>query len=335
MSLKWGEPLKRGLGFCWNPKRWLPFFITDLACLLFVLLYIYCSTKTLISLQAFLLLGGTGYIGSFLLFLAPLFLAGVVCFLINLWITGAVIHQSHKEREFRKSWRISCRRYSSLLAAVIIVGLLTYIVSLFYTYGSAFTAGVGLLLIFIVSAALFFPLQIIMIKKQGFWDSLVGSWQLFQDQIRGKLINKKNILILILVSEILSIPVFLSSSLLAVPYGIVCWSLMFAFLSLLVFSRVCDSMVLVGIVSSLIVLIFSIPLLFVLWNILMIMQASSILGSGVTAFLRTASLIKESLLPLATSGIILLIGLSIAKTFSIKAQTEFYLQFRKKLFGLI
>lgn len=339
MAIKWQETLEKALVFCWKPKRWLPFFITYLVCTLLALVYIYYGVRTFLNMLPAFLSGSVAYLPGFLAFLAPLIVIGIVCALINLWIKGAVIHQSWREKEFRKSWRISCRRYPSLLIAVIITGILTYLVSLSYISrvipSAAYT---GVLLSFIVSAILYFPLQIIMVRGQGFWNALVGSWQLFRDQAREKLINKKNILILLLASELISSPVLLLSGYLTIYTGvlfwILCWFLAFAFLSLIAFSRVCDAMILISIVSLVILVIFSIPFFFVLWNILLIMQASYSLGSSPVVFLGLASIIKESLLPLATSGIILLIGFSISKAFSLKAKTEFYLQFRKRVMGV-
>ena len=107
MAIEWGLLLKRGLGFCWNPKRWLPFFITDLACTLLTLIYIYFNMDNLLSVLMVLSLGNTAYLANFLAFLTPIILIGIACGLINLWIKGAVIHQSYREKEFRKSFDIS------------------------------------------------------------------------------------------------------------------------------------------------------------------------------------------------------------------------------------
>jgi len=339
MAIEWGLLLKRGLGFCWSPKRWLPFFITDLACTLLVLVYIYFNMGTFLSMLTILSLGNTAYLSHFLLFLTPIILLGIVCALINLWISGAVIHQSYREKEFRKSWGISCKRYPKLLAVVIVTGILTYLVSLSYISNiTASAAYIGVLLSFIVSAILYFPLQIIIVKRKRVWDSLVGSWQLFRDQAREKLINRKNIFFLILISEILSMPILLVPGYLtiytAVLFWILCWFLTFAFLSLIAFSRVCDVMMLVSIISLVIVLVFSIPFLLILYNVFLIIKATSGLGAGALALLGMKSIIRESLLPLASSGIILLIGVSISKAFSLKAKTEFYLKFRKRILGI-
>ncbi len=340
MAIEWGLLLKRGLGFCWKPKRWLPFFVTDLACTLLVLIYIYYNMGNFLSMIMVISLGNTAYLANFALFLAPIALIGIACALINLWISGAVIHQSYKEKEFRKSWGISCKKYPSLLGAVIVTGILTYLVSLSYISNSVASAVyVGVLLSFIASAALYFPMQIVIVKKQGFWNALVGSWQLFKDQAREKLINRKNVFLLILISEIISFPILLLPWYLTIQTAILswvfCWVLLFAFLSLVAFSRVCDAMILVSIISFVIILIFSIPILLVIYNILLVIQATSSLGAGSLVLLGMQSIIKESLFPLASSGIILLIGFSISKAFTLKAKTEFYLRFRKKILGLI
>lgn len=339
MAIKWGFTIRKGLGFCWRPKRWLPFFITYTTFTLLALLYIYCGTGTFLSMMVSLVSGSAAYLPAFLGFLAPLILMGIACAMINLWIKGAVIHQGWREKEFGKSWRVSCKRYPPLFTVAVFTGILAYLAGLSYIPKAIPSAGyVGVLFSFIVSAALYFPLQIVIIRGQGFWNSLVGSWQLFIDQAREKLINRKSIFLLILISEVISSPVILLSGYLtlytAALCWIFCWFLAFAFLSLMVFSRVCDVMILTGIISLVIILMFSIPLLLVLWNILIIIQATSGLAPGAVALLGIKSLIKESILPLATSGIVFLIGASISKAFSLKAQTEFYLQMRKKVLGI-
>ncbi len=338
MAAKWGECLRKGLGFCWRPRRWLPFFVANLACGLLILLYIHYNAEASISMLSALSSGNTAYLALFVGFLVPIFLIGIACALINLWISGAVIYQSYREGEFRKSWGISWKRYPPLLAAVIATGILTYLAGLPFAPSGIYAGNLGLLLPFVVSAILYFPMQIVIVRGRGAWDSLAGSWQLFRDQAREKLINRRNLLLLVLISEVVSSPALLLPGHLAIHSGVLywifCWFLAFAFFSLVAFSRVVDAMALVAAVSLAIFIVFSIPFLLVLWNISLIIQATYSLGSGAAMLLGLKSIIREGLLPLASSGIILLIGLSISRAFSLKAQTEFYLRFRKRILGI-
>jgi hypothetical protein len=96
--------------------------------------------------------------------LAALFIAW---FLVSLWIMGAVIHQGSKPREFDKSWLISIQRYPSLLAATVVVGVISFL---------AYSVPVfGLLLFIMASLAFLLVSQFVVVGGTGFYEALQKS----------------------------------------------------------------------------------------------------------------------------------------------------------------
>jgi hypothetical protein len=87
----------------------------------------------------------------------------------------------------------------------------------------------------------------------------------------------------------------------------------------------------VAIISIIITFIFFIPLLAIIWGTIapIVMQVST----ATTASLLLVSLMENLPLLIAT-GEILLIGMAIAEVFKTKAETDFYLLFKKKKFGI-
>jgi membrane-anchored glycerophosphoryl diester phosphodiesterase (GDPDase) len=195
----------------------------------------------------------------------------IVWALAGLWITGALIHQSYKEKEFNKSWRVSGSRYFSLLGVAVVTGLIAIAVGIVPYVGWIFSIIVGL--------AFFFAMQGVIIKGDGFVKALKESWNIFKRQ----------------------------------PFKV--------FLMWLVISGI----------TLLIVLIFALPAIALLFSIF-----ADIVGGGtVTAgtFMSIAFAIENELVILVLAGIIFILGLGIARVFSMKAQTEFYEQIKKKHTG--
>jgi hypothetical protein len=256
-SVNWTESLKKSFNFCIEPKRFLPFFVTDLVgvYLAFMLVSSSIFSFTMLSL---------GFMPAELLYTIA---AGIVVFigwvLSTIFITGAVVYQSWKEKEFGKSWSVSCNMYLTLVAVTVIVALITFITSML--------PYIGLVLPFIVTIAFLFVNQFVVLGNSGFRDALENSVKTFRNKIRAVLIT---------------------------------W-------------------VLTAIFSSIIMLVFSLPLLSTF--------ALFATQYGVEdAFYLT--LFYQDTAWLYLEGIILLLGFSISKVFSLKFMTEVYLQLSKKKF---
>jgi len=188
-------------------------------------------------------------------------IVGGLLFVIDLIIQGAVIHQSYKEKEYRKSFLNSYRKTPSLImASAVILAINIFAISIPYF---------GLIFMFMSVLALYFVYQNIIIKNMGFANSLEYSFDLF----------KKN-----------------------------CGSLIIIYFAL-------------GILSVLLSLIFSMPLIYMIFTILI---------SGGQLALNPLTAISLNLNWLFICLLISIIGKSISRVFYIKTQTEIYLQMIKK-----
>lgn len=160
-AVEWPDTIRRAARFCIEPKRFLPFFTTDVLVLTVafllmgsvVLPYGGIATGTLPP-EVMSVMGG----------LAALFIAW---FLVSLWIMGAVIHQSSKPKDLDESWLISTQRYPSLLAATVVVGVISFLASAVPVF--------GLMLVIIASLAFLLVGQFVVVEGTGFYEALQKS----------------------------------------------------------------------------------------------------------------------------------------------------------------
>ncbi len=266
MKVDYADALSKGIAFCIHPTRWVPFFLLDMAAFSLLL------TVFMPNMAYFLYsMSAVEYNPLLLAPAVTAFFQIVIIFaawvLANLWIQGAVIHQSYKEKEFSKSWGISLRRYPSILVATAITAITGFIVALVPYAGWIFSL--------IVSLAFFFILQSVIVKGSGFVRALEDSLELF----RGN------------------------------PFKV--------FLAWLT----------IAIIAGLIMVAFSIPMLALVFRTTMETTA----GAEVTTATLFAILdsFQTNLTQFFISGIVLLVGFALSRTFAMKAQTEFYIQMKK------
>jgi hypothetical protein len=266
MNIDYVGPLKKAFTFCIEPKRWLPFFIVDLAFVSVAFTLIMANSMFFIYLMAGIQdLTLFGNAAAFILELLGLF---ILWLLIGIWINGALIHQSHKEKEFGKSWKVSRTRYFSLLGVAAVSAIIAGLVAVIPAVGWVISIFVGLVF--------FFGMQSVIVKDNGFMKALKDSWHIFKHQ---------------------PFKVFLM------------W-------------------VLIAVLSLIILAIFALPLLALIFRIILDFAGSG--GNITTATLTNLIYTIENRLPqLAVSGIIFILGMAISRVFSLKAQTEFYLQIKK------
>lgn len=160
-AVEWPSTIKRAARFCMQPKRFLPFFITDLLVITVAFLLVGSVAMPYAGLEAETL---PPEVVSAVGILAALFIAW---FLASLWIMGAVIHQSSKPKEFDKSWRVSARRFPNLLAVTIVVGIITFLLSS--------VPYIGLLLSIITSLAFLLVNQFVVVGGTGFYEAMAKS----------------------------------------------------------------------------------------------------------------------------------------------------------------
>jgi hypothetical protein len=269
MKIDYSGSLTKSLAFCIQPKRWLPFFVIDLAFVSVAL------TAVLANMPYFIyIMSGVEDLSAIapvmnLIFSVVLLFTGWI--LLNIWISGSLIHQSHKEKEFGQSWGVAGKRYFSLLGVSAVTAIGAMIVGMIPFIGFIMSILVGLLF--------FFGMQSVIVKGNGFVSALEDSVALFRKY----------------------------------PFKV--------FLIWLA----------VAVISMLILLVFSLPILALLFNMFTGIPELTAGGDITTPVLMNLIFAVQNQMPLLVlTGAILLIGFGVSRTFALKAQTEFYSQFKKK-----
>lgn len=264
--VRYGEALSKALKFCVQPKRWVPFFILDLAFFLLATWFILSNLSVVISIMLavstspFAIVSVLGYV-------VILGVAFIIWMLLRLWIQGAIVHQSYKEKEIKKSFRIACQRYLSLLGVMVVITVVSA--------GVNFVPWIGWILSIIVGLIFFFVFQSVIVGRLRFEKALVDSYNIFRKR----------------------------------PLSV--------FLAWLV----------ITIIATVITLIFAIPGMMMVWNAIT-PYLSQLTTTTATASVLFVLLTNSTIL--IVGGIIFLIGVAVSTSFSLKAQTEFYLQLRKR-----
>ena len=266
MKIDYADGLKKALVFCLHPKRWLPFFIMDVAFFSVALaLFITNMPYFLYFVAGIQDISMIGPAASIFFSLVGLF---IVWLLLGLWVNGAMVHQSNREKEFSKSWSVSFHKYLSILGVTAISAGIAFLV--------AIVPYIGWLISIFVGIALFFSLQSVVVKGNGFIKALEDAWHIFRRQ----------------------------------PFKV--------FLMWISISAI----------ALLLLAIFAIPLLALVFNMVVEVAGG---GTVSTATLMNLIFEIENQLPvLVVSVIIFILGMAISRVFSLKAQTEFYNQIKKK-----
>jgi len=169
--VNYGKVLGGSLKFSVAPKRWVPLFALDAVFFTSALAYIIANIFMFKSIVGS---GGGGLavvstlIGAFLV----LFAGFIIWMLLRLYVSGAIIHQSAKPKEFNKSWTVSRQRYLSLLAVVILISALSFIVGM--------VLYIGWILSIIVSIVFLFSIPVVVVKRMSFDDALREGYKIFR-----------------------------------------------------------------------------------------------------------------------------------------------------------
>ncbi len=157
--MEWCKTLKKSFIFSIDTKRWLPVFAADIFFVLLVLLSIFW-------------LGGISNYSIMLIFL-EIFIIVITYSLAKIWIKGAIVHQSYKEKDkVKESFKLSYNKYFSLLGAAIIVMIISGIVSMVPVVGVIFSI--------LVSLIFFFIYQGVIVKDFKFNETLEHSYNIFK-----------------------------------------------------------------------------------------------------------------------------------------------------------
>lgn len=171
MSINWGEALIKGIKFGVHPKRWLQFFLVDalflgiLGAAVLASLPMVAAGLTAMAMSPAAAMEYVGYFGG-------LIALAVVWGLAKLWVTGAIIHQSFKDKGIVESFQFSMRRYPQFLVASIIAMVIGLVVS--------WVPYIGFILAIIASLVFLFTQPGVIIKELGAFRAIVGSWEIFR-----------------------------------------------------------------------------------------------------------------------------------------------------------
>lgn len=320
MAVKYSETVRKGLVFGFSPLRWMPIFVVDIV--FFSLFVVTVLTDNF--LIASLLGGLTSPANLATSGLGGLVAMVVVWFVVRLWVTGGIIHQTVKEREFVESWRVALKSYPSLLGAMVIVLVISLVVGLVPYLSS--------LLSVLVGVVFFFPLQAVIIKKRSAWKALKDAYSLFWKYRDPFSLNDKRFMgwaLVVILGGLLSVSLTILSrfSSVSILTAASLWLSLSVLAFLLFHFNVFRMWLLVAALSGVIAVIFSLPMLVV--GMLSLTPNLLLLGGTVGGALLLYFLSNPGALLL--TGSIFLVGTAIATAFTLKVQTEFYLRFRKRL----
>lgn len=319
-SLNYQQLLQKSIRFGISPKRWLPLFLVDwvfFSIMVFGVLANDSLVQGLLSLHLATLTAAAGGI---------LFL-GLVWFLLRLWVTGAIVHQTYRPRDFSKSWTASRERYLSLLGSMIILMIASTIAGM--------VPFLGQLLSLLVGVVFFFILQSVMIRKRGSLNAATESWNLFMKHRKKTKLNEGTFIAWEVTAVLLGLVAVTLTTMFGFTFTVIIsaitiWATLAGFAYLLLYSQIFRSWLIVAAASLVIVSIFALPAL--------ILGVAAVTSS---TFSLSPSLIEALVLHFLTNpaflwivGTLFLIGAAIANTITLAFQTEIYLKL-KKHFGVI
>ncbi len=325
--LRYRKSISEGLSFGLQPHRWLPVFVLDAAFFSTLAVIVFSSPSSTVGAIRAL----SGYPGSAQA-LAPVAVIFAGWFLLRVWVTGSLIHQSRKGKEFALSWRISSKRYPSLLGAILTVVLVGIVAGL--------VPFISQLLSLLVGIVFFFSLQAVMLRNRPAIPALKESWSIFMRHLEKVEPSEAKFLVWVILAALMGLAATLGYSTHAYHAG---HSALFAMgmfglwftvsigLLLLFYSCVFRAWLSIAAISGLIAVLFSIPVILVGAGML----TPDVAGlGGDTLFHALMLYYLTNPAALIAAGTVFVLGSSISTAFSIKTQTEFYLQLRKR-FGIL
>jgi hypothetical protein len=167
---KYGEAVKKGFRFIYNPKRWLPLFVLDSAFFLIVALLFTSNIPEFLSAMSSMAGGLTlVQIGSAAM---GIILSFLVWFALRFLVMSSIIHQAFHEKDFRKSWTVARQRYISIIGVVFVVASVGVLASIL--------PFIGAILGILVSWAFFFAFQDVISTNRDSLLALNNSMKIFK-----------------------------------------------------------------------------------------------------------------------------------------------------------
>jgi hypothetical protein len=173
MKVDYGKIISKAFHFSYQPRRWLPLFVVDAAFILIALAVFMSNTDLIISMVTGSVTEPVdmAFAASILNVILALGLFFVVFMVIRLWVTGALIHQSYKEKEAKKSWVIARKRLITIIIVTILTGIIGVIGGLIPV--------VGWLVSLVIGWIFFLVFQAVIIDNLGAIESMRKSYQIF------------------------------------------------------------------------------------------------------------------------------------------------------------
>ncbi len=165
-AIHWKSNIVTALKMSIEPKRFVPFFFIQSAIILLTLLL---TGDTISGNIAFLDAGIMT--ADVLLPVIGMMIAFAVLMIVNVWITGAMIHQAKSPKEYRESFRLAFGKLHHLIIAMFIVSLISNLSSMVQYIGALFVLLFTLMFLFVN--------QSIMISGNSFLEALKNSSRTF------------------------------------------------------------------------------------------------------------------------------------------------------------
>jgi len=168
VKIEWSKIIKEAVIFGTNPKRFLPYFLTDVVAIVIGLYYLFLNSDLFMQYSLFLETNTTLQ-PEFASALTPLLLLFVVWYLIKVFIDASVMKQvmNPKPKDFKK------KIYPSFLITVTIVGLATTLIN-------SFANAISDILTIIITLFLMFSVTAVAVDKKGFMDAINKSIDVFR-----------------------------------------------------------------------------------------------------------------------------------------------------------
>lgn len=313
MKLSFRDVVKTSLYFSVNPLRWVPAFSVNTFFSIALLWWSLAVAENSASMTA---------MASFSI-AAQMVLLIIAWAMVDLWVDGAIVWQSFREKEFIMSWRVALKKYPRIFTITLIASIISVVASYVPVLSIALSIGVSVILFFVIQHALLGD-KPVLAAFQSSWSGFI------RDVKRNKINNRKLITVAAFsaaFSFMASLPFVLVNPAVYLLMAVLIFFMAFPLLCLFTFSRFAGAYLVSSVVSLLIVVVFALPLLMVVLNVLLLGVSPGQSQDAIS--MDTLSLIRISLPPLMASGMILILGVSISKAFMLKAQTGFYLRMEK------
>ncbi len=208
-NLKIQDSVEKSFRFSFQLKKFLPYFVFQLVVFAFMAIPIWNMIKaaTMGNLNA--LSVAAAFASNF----GTMMLGVLVAIVLGVLVQGTYIHNYRFKKSLKKSFNFAKKKFWSLLGVMLAIAVLTTIASLIPV--------LGWLLSLIVTLALIFGFQAVVLNNMGFSKAIKKSWNIFRKNWLG-------VLVAVIVMSVISIVI---AFLFAIPMLFVLFSAIASFSS--------------------------------------------------------------------------------------------------------